>query len=65
MIKYGIWFELQSETLTEAEKASLSIQLSEFPPMVLIHLKKRVKNIKIKNKKYYCINIPPMESETP
>ena len=28
MTKYGIWFKLQLETLTEEEKASLSIKLS-------------------------------------
>ena len=43
---YG--FKLELETLTEEDKALLSIKLSEFLLMVFDHLKKRIKNIDTK-----------------
>ena len=49
MSKYGIWHELEVEKLTPEEMETLPIQLSEFPPMVLNHLKKRIKPIDLKN----------------
>ena len=49
MSKYGIWHELEVEKLTPEEMETLPIRLSEFPPMVLNHLKKRIKPIDPKN----------------
>ena len=49
MSKYGIWYELEVEQLTPEEMETLPIRLTEFPPMVLNHLKKRIKPIDPKN----------------
>ena len=40
---YG--FSHNSKTLNQQEKASLGIKLSEFPPVVLNHLKQYIKHI--------------------
>ena len=45
MPTYGIWFELQLESLTKQEKETLGIKLPEFPPMVLAHMKHCIKHI--------------------
>ena len=45
MTKYGIWSEFQLEILTKEEKVLLLTKLSEFQPMILDHLIKRIKNI--------------------
>ena len=40
---YSIWNELKLETLTPYHKPLLGAKLSEFPPMTLDHLGKRIK----------------------
>ena len=36
---YGILFELELETITQEEKETVIVKLSEFPPVLLGHLK--------------------------
>ena len=45
MSRCGIWYEFDVQRLTPEEMKTLPIRLSEFPPMVLNHLKKRIKSI--------------------
>ena len=40
--KYCLWLQIQLETLTEEEKALLSVKLSVFPSMVLDNLKREL-----------------------
>ena len=42
MTCYGIWNELKLETLTPDQKGDLDVKLSEFPPVTLDHLGKRI-----------------------
>ena len=42
---YGIWNELKLETSTQEQKDILGVKISEFPPMTLNHLGKRIKKI--------------------
>ena len=40
-----IWNELELETLTPEKKYLLGVKLSEFPPITLNHLGKRIKRL--------------------
>ena len=42
---YGIWAHITYDQLTKEEIDEFGIQLSEFPPMTLNHLKHRIKHI--------------------
>ena len=55
-MQYGIWNELKFEMLTPEQKDLLGVKFSEFPPMTLNHLGKRIKKIGT----IYPWNIPPM-----
>ena len=55
IIQYGIWNELRLETLTLEQKYLVGVKLSEFPPMTLDHLGKKIKNIRTS----YPWSIPP------
>ena len=55
MTWYWIWNELEFETLTPDQKDLLGVRLSEFPPMTLDHLSKRIKKIGTS----YLWSIPP------
>ena len=45
MTQYKIWNEWKSETLTPNQKDLSGVKLSEFPPMTIDHLGKRIKKI--------------------
>ena len=53
---YAIWNELKLETLTPEQKDLLGFKFSEFPPLTLNHLGKRIKKFDTS----YPWSVPPM-----